>query len=124
MPYDRHRLEVIAGDSFSYECEWQNAAGVAQSVASYDISVEFRKRTDSSSSLLTLTEGSGVTVAGDNLSFTFNVSPAQMVQMASDAGGTLGEDVVVLFDIVFTIGSTFRRTVYPGLLTIHADADR
>jgi len=125
MPYDRQRFEVIAGDSFSRDVQWLDSTDAPQSFTNYDVSVTFRSRTDSSASLLTLTEGSGVTISGDeDETATFNVSPAQMLTMAEDAGGSLGEDVRVVFDMVLTIGSTFKLTILPGVLTIQGDAER
>lgn len=124
MPYDRSQFEVIAGDSFERTFEWRDSTGSARNLSSYDISMEFRKREDSSASILTLTEGSGITIAGNNLSGTWTVTPAQMLTLVTDAGGSAGEDCFIVFDLVATISTTFKKTLVPGLLKIYADADR
>lgn len=92
-------------------------------LSDYTWSMEFRRREDASSSLLTLTLGSGLTLSGDNFTLTWLVTSAQMATMFTAASGVAGEDLVVVFDLV-AIASSNSDTKLPGILHIWGDADR
>lgn len=123
MNTDRIRFFVTAGDSFERDVIWRDENGAAQPLASYTLSVVFRKRTDSSAALLTLTEGSGITVAGDNLSATWTVTRSQSATLFTDAGGVNGETCQVQFDVVAVNGS-YEDTIVRGTLVMMGDAAR
>lgn len=124
MPYERATFQVIAGDSWSQDFQWVDAADNPRTLSPYDLTCTFRKREDSSASILSLSEGSGITVSVDGLTVTVAVTPAQMLSLVTDAGGATGADCFIVFDLVASISTTFKRTLVPGMLQIFADADR
>ncbi len=123
MTEERIRFHITAGDSFERTFIWKDSDGDAQSLADYTLSIVFRIRTDSSAALLTLTEGSGITVAGDDLSADWIVTNTQSATMFTDAGGTNGESCQVQFDLV-GVNGTSERTFLRGTLVMHGDTKR
>ena len=124
MPHDRYEWRVFGGDSFSLTIIVEDADGVAQDLSAYAATAEFRRHEDSSGSqLLALSEGSGLTVTDATGTIAMQVTKTQMGTLFTDAGGTAGRDLSVVFDVCLST-SDLMHTILPGRVFTLSDAER
>ena len=124
MPHDRYERRALGGDSFSLTIIVEDEDGVAQNLSAYAVTAEFRRHEDSAGNqLLALSEGSGLTVTDATGTIAMQVTKSQMATLFTDAGGTAGSDLSVVFDVCLST-SDLMHTILPGRVFILADAER